>query len=145
MKHKKLIFVAIATAVFLASVVTVVYTFSKSQSVNQTLIETNYRILSPQQVNDQLKNKNFFMLNVHTPYEGEIAGTDIFIPYNSITENISKLPQDKAAKILVYCRTGRMSTIAVQKLAELGYTNIYELSGGMDAWQKQGYEVLSNP
>jgi rhodanese-related sulfurtransferase len=35
-----------------------------------------------------------------------------------------------------------MSTIAAKKLAELGYTNIWNLEGGMVAWRKQGYLLI---
>ena len=37
------------------------------------------------------------MINVHTPYEGEIAGTDTFIEYDSIKASEARLPKDKNA------------------------------------------------
>lgn len=86
-----------------------------------------------------LKNKDFFLINVHIPYEGEIEKTDAFIPYNEIDRNINKLPQDKNAKIVLYCRSGRMSIEAAQTLNRLGYTNIYNHTGGMIDWESKGY------
>jgi rhodanese-related sulfurtransferase len=85
-----------------------------------------------------LKQKDFALINVHMPYEGEIDKTDLFIPYNTIAVSKQKLPSDKNAKLVVYCRTGRMSKIAVQKLVSLCYRNIYDLAGGMEAWQADG-------
>jgi rhodanese-related sulfurtransferase len=38
-----------------------------------------------------------------------------------------------------------MSTQAAQQLAAAGYTNLYELDGGFNAWQAAGYELLMNP
>src|SRR3972149_11843237 len=69
---------------------------------------------------EMLKSKDFYFVNVHTPYEGEIEKTDAFIPYNEIDRNLNNLPNDKNAKIVLYCRSGRMSTIAAQKLVDLG-------------------------
>lgn len=89
-----------------------------------------------------LEKKDFFFINVHIPYEGELAKTDAFIPYTEIEKNIDKLPQDKNAKIVLYCRSGRMSEIAAQTLTKLGYTNVYNHIGGMLDWKKEGYGVI---
>lgn len=102
----------------------------------------SYRNITPRELNDMLTRKDFYLINVHVPYEGEIKGTDAFIPYNEVTGN-GKLPADKTAKIILYCRTGRMSTEAAISLAAAGYTNLYNLNGGMVAWEKQGYEITA--
>ncbi len=88
-----------------------------------------------------LKNKDFLLINVHIPYEGEIEKTDLFIPYNEIEENMHKLPVYKDAKIFLYCRTDRMSIIVARMLVKLGYTNIWHLKGGMNAWRQAGYPL----
>ncbi|MDP1689389.1 MAG: rhodanese-like domain-containing protein [bacterium] len=88
-----------------------------------------------------LKQKDFFFVNVHTPFEGEIKNTDAFIPYDKIADNLDKLPKDKNAKIVLYCRSGRMSEVAAKELSSLGYTNVYNLIGGMINWEKNGYKI----
>ena len=90
-----------------------------------------------------LKKKDFVFVNVHIPFEGNIADTDLSIPYDQITEpaNLAQLPADKNAKIVVYCRSGRMSEIAAENLIKLGYTNIWNLDGGMLQWERAGFEI----
>ncbi|MCR5371911.1 MAG: rhodanese-like domain-containing protein [Solobacterium sp.] len=63
--------------------------------------------------------------------EGHIPGA-ILIPNESIgTEKPAELP-DLGQIILVYCRSGSRSRNAAQKLADMGYTNIYEFGGILD-------------
>ena len=52
---------------------------------------------------------------------------------------IVKRTQNKNAEIVFYCRSDRMSTIASETLVGLGYTNIYNLDGGMVAWETPGW------
>ncbi len=89
-----------------------------------------------------LGNKDFFLVNVHVPYAGEIAATDAFIPYNEVEKNISKFPADKSAKIVLYCRSGHMGAMAAEMLVKLGFKNIWNLEGGMIAWENAGNTIL---
>ena len=100
-----------------------------------------YNNITSEKLHTMLNKKDFFFVNVHTPYEGEIENTDAFIPYNEIEKNIDQLPKDKNATIIVYCRSGRMSAIAAQKLTDLGYTNVFNHLLGMHDWQLQGYPL----
>lgn len=102
----------------------------------------NFTTLTSAQLAAMLEQKDFFFVNVHIPYEGEIKNTDAFIPYDAIADNFDKLPKDKNAKIVLYCQSGRMSEIAAQELSRLGYTRISHLSGGMINWKNSGYEII---
>ena len=98
--------------------------------------------LSPEALHAKLTDKNFFLVNTHIPYEGELEQTDAFIPFDTITQHLDQLPADKNAPIVLYCRSGRMSTMAAEALVKAGYTNIWELAGGMLAWEKAGLTVV---
>lgn len=89
-----------------------------------------------------VEDKDFLLVNVRVPYAGEIAGTDLFVPYNEIEQNLFKFPQNKSTKIVLYCYTGRMSTIAARTLIELGFTNVWHLDRGLLDWEKQGYKLV---
>ena len=98
-------------------------------------------LLTPSQLAEMLGQKDFFFVNTHVPYEGEIDPTDALIPFDQIEQQIGQFPADKAAKIVVYCRSGRMSAIAADTLARLGYTNVWDLEGGMAAWEEAGLPI----
>jgi rhodanese-related sulfurtransferase len=98
--------------------------------------------LTAQQLVEYLKDKDFTFVNTHIPYEGEIEQTDAFIPYDETAQRLDEYPADKDARIVLYCRSGRMSTIAAEELVKAGYTNVWELEGGMVAWEQAGYILL---
>ena len=90
-----------------------------------------------------MKQEGVFVLNVHTPYEGELNGTREFIEdWENIELHQEQLPEDKNTPILIYCRSGRMSASASQQLVRLEYKNVYDLNGGMNAWKSSGREII---
>jgi rhodanese-related sulfurtransferase len=102
----------------------------------------NYTDVSAVGLATMLDNKDFPLINVHIPYEGEIEGTDLFIPFDEIEQNLDKLPTDKDARIVLYCRSGSMSAKAARELVSLGYTDVWNVDGGMIAWKQAGYPLL---
>ena len=96
-----------------------------------------YHQISQEEAAEMMKNeKDPIILDVRTPQEfnsGHIPNA-ICIPNEIIgTADIPQLP-DKDQVILVYCRSGRRSKDASQKLADNGYTNVYEF-GGIINWK----------
>ena len=102
-----------------------------------------YKNINPSELNTMLSNKDFVFINVHVPFAGNIQGTDLSIPYDQIgaTEYLRQLPANKEVKIVLYCRSGRMSEIAATELVALGYTNILNLDGGMVSWEQTGHKI----
>lgn len=62
------------------------------------------------------------------------------LPLGQVLARAGEVLPDKNAAWLIYCRTGRRSADAVQKLESLGYTNLYDL-GGILSWP---YEIEGN-
>jgi rhodanese-related sulfurtransferase len=87
----------------------------------------SYQNISLDQFVKMFEKKDFILINVHIPYQGEIPDTE--------------LPKDKDAKILVYCMTGPMGYIAAEKLMDMGYTRVIHFEGGMKAWVDSGRQL----
>lgn len=128
------------------------YLFTKSGNGNKIVNERD--IVAPSegvQLVDSVafsklaKEKDSFLLDIHIPEQTHIPGTDAFIPYNEIAKNQDKLPQDKSTPILVYCRSGSMSKAASEEISKLGYTNVYDLKGGINAYKESNTEVIITP
>ncbi|MFQ5459601.1 MAG: rhodanese-like domain-containing protein, partial [Anaerolineae bacterium] len=84
--------------------------------------------------------KDFQLINVHVPDQGDLPGTDAAIPFDEIGTRANELPA-KDAPIVLYCRSGNMSTQAAKTLVDMGYTNIMELDGGFNAWRDSGRQM----
>lgn len=97
------------------------------------------KMISPAELNQLMQAEDIFLVDVHTPKQRHIKGTDLFIPYNKVEQHIDKLPSDKSAAIYLYCAGGPMGNTAARALRELGFSNLSNLEGGAHAWGKAGY------
>ncbi len=101
-----------------------------------------YKNISVEKFSGMMQNKDFILINVHIPYQGEIPGTDQLIPYHSIDRRQKELPAARDAKIVVYCLSGPMGYVAADQLIKLGYTNVLHFEGGMIAWMRSGNQLV---
>lgn len=98
-------------------------------------VQATYKQISIEQAKQIMKEQTgYIILDVRRPDEfaDKHIPRAINVPNETIgTSEIPELP-DKDQLILVYCRSGRRSKEAAQKLVELGYTNIVEFGGILD-------------
>ena len=86
---------------------------------------------------DLIKNKNAVIIDVRTPEEfaeSHLPEANNF-PVDTLSQNIEtikKLQRDKP--LLVYCRSGKRSARAAEKLKNLGVNSLYNQKGGIKAW-----------
>jgi rhodanese-related sulfurtransferase len=95
-------------------------------------------MLSPAQLNAVMQQQDIVLIDVHTPEQQHIKGTDLVIPYDQISRHLGQLPQDKTTPIYLYCRSGHMANVAARELFDAGYRNLYNLDGGTNAWRQAG-------
>ena len=107
-----------------------------------TFQEPGYvKVITPTELNQIMQNKDIFLVDVHTPEQRHIKGTDLFIPYDEIEKYQDKLPKDKNTAIYLYCEGGPMGNAAARSLHKLGYDNLTNLEGGEKAWRKAGFDL----
>lgn len=105
----------------------------------------SYRVVTVQELQTMLEKKDFTMVNVHIPFQGNISQTDLHLAYDVIEQNLNQLPQEKDAKILVYCLTSGMAKKAIATLLNQGYTNLWMLDGGTTSWEEAGLSLENKP
>ena len=105
----------------------------------------SYRVVTVQELQTMLEKKDFTMVNVHVPFQGNISQTDLHLAYDEIEQNLNQLPQEKDAKILVYCLTSGMAKKAIATLLNQGYTNLWMLDGGTTSWEEAGLSLENKP
>ena len=83
------------------------------------------------------------ILDVRTPEEfaaGHIPGA-VNIPHDQLASRLGELESAKSKDIVVYCRTGRRSGLALEVLQANGFKQLAHLEGDMVAWQAQNRPV----
>jgi len=93
--------------------------------------------LSPEQLRELLDNKeDIELLDVREDFEREICHIGgIHIPMRMIAQHVHQLPKEK--KLVVYCHYGMRSASVIQFLSSQGFTRLYNLEGGIDAWAEE--------
>lgn len=112
----------------------VVYAADYEQLMQEDKV--TYSNIEASELASMLESKDFFLLDVHIPEQEHIEGTDAFIPYDDLASYISDLPENKDEEIVVYCRSGSMSAEASAELIEMGYTNVKNVLGGIQAYDE---------
>ncbi len=98
------------------------------------------KMITATELNQVMQKEDIVLIDVHTPEQQHIKGTDLVIPYNEIEKYQVKLPKDKNTAIYLYCQGGPMGEAAAKSLYELGYRNLYNLEGGAKAWRTAGLD-----
>ncbi len=107
--------------------------------------ENGYGTISAAKLNEQLAEKAPFLLDVREPKEletdGYIEGA-VNIPVREVLNNLDKLP-GLDEPIVIYCASGHRGALVMAALKLLGYTNVRNLGGGLNAWKKANLPVVT--
>jgi rhodanese-related sulfurtransferase len=120
--------------------------FSGCVSDTKPTMKNQYTDVSVQQAKGMIDRQEVFILDVRTEGEyaaGHIKGSTLLavqdIPKQELAEKLKEIPKDR--KILVYCRSGSRSAKASGILAENGFSQVYNMQGGITEWINAGYKV----
>lgn len=145
---KRLILVTLSAALILGALATGCPAASTDDSPNNAgqIIED----ISPHTALDLIQqnenNAGFVILDVRTPAEyaqGHIAGAiniDFYSP--AFEETVKALDRDDT--YFIYCRSGNRSGQARNLMEGLGFAEVYNLSGGINAWQDAGLATVTD-
>ncbi len=105
------------------------------------------QLISPteasQLLTDNAGSDDFVILDIRTPEEfnaGRIAGSvNIDFYEANFADELDKLDKDKT--YFVYCNSGNRSGTAMGTMKELGFTDVYDLDGGIQAWYSSGFSI----
>lgn len=89
------------------------------------------------------KQANVYLLDVRTPAEFlqiRLNGAHL-IPIDQLVNRLDEIPRYRP--ILVYCAVGSRSAQVVSYLVRNGYSEVYNMYGGIYSWAKRGYPVLT--
>ena len=124
--------------------------FTTQKEGNQSM----FKNINVEEARKMVKENDVFVLDVRTPAEfnsSHLEGATLIPVNNAFGSNLSselllearknEVPENK--KVLVYCRTGHRSTAASTILAKAGYSQVYNMGGGINAWLELGYPVVN--
>ncbi|MGI8912075.1 MAG: rhodanese-like domain-containing protein [Rubrobacteraceae bacterium] len=98
---------------------------------------------SVEEVHEDLKSGNATVVDVREPEEweaGHVPGARL-IPRGLLESRTADELPDPDARIIVHCAIGGRGSLAAKSLQEMGYTNVANMRGGMNAWREKGHEV----
>ncbi len=129
-KTKKWYYTVTVPVLLILQIAAAVFLFSSCGGASYTKITQDEAMQMMQEQADYL------IVDVRRPdefAEGHIAGA-INVPNEDIDDEMPELLPDKDQLLMIYCRSGNRSKEASQKLAKIGYTEVYEF-GGINTWE----------
>ena len=93
-----------------------------------------YLKISAEEAYEMMASQEGVVVDVRTreEYDGGHIENAVLVPNESIGSEMPEALPDKEATLLIYCRSGRRSKEAAQKLLSLGYQNVYDFGGVID-------------
>ena len=135
------------TGILLALVLALLLCFGCSSPETETpaqIIEDITAEEANELIRENEGNPDFMIIDVRTPEEyadGHIENSVLIDFYaDDFEEQIGQLDRD--GKYLVYCRSGNRSSQSISIMEELGFTEVYNMLGGIGAWNDAGLPTV---
>lgn len=93
-----------------------------------------------------INNDNTVLLDVRESNETQdgMINEAIHIPLSAVNKRLSELDKHKQDTVVVYCRSGNRSASVCRTLSSRGFEKVYNLSGGIMAWQDAHLPISKN-
>ena len=126
-----LLFAALAASLALLAGCTLSKTKKDAEDMSDKVA---YHKISAEEAYEMMASQEVMVVDVRTQeeYDGGHIENAVLVPNESIGSEMPEALPDKEATLLVYCRSGRRSKDAAQKLLALGYQNVYDFGGVID-------------
>ena len=108
-----------------------------------TGLPDGYNNTQPAAINDQIKATKVALIDLREASEfatGKIEGS-VNVPVRTLIKSLDKLPADKTAPVVLICASGHRGMMSIVALNMLGYTNVKNLAGGLNAWKTANLPV----
>ncbi|WP_347173508.1 rhodanese-like domain-containing protein [Polaribacter uvawellassae] len=106
--------------------------------------DTSFIDVSVEDFQRLISKEGVQLVDVRTPQEfnaGHIKNAKLIDFYNSSFDEQSAKILDKNKPVYLYCRSGGRSANAAKKYKEAGFTEVYNLLGGMNAWSAKNLKI----
>ena len=126
-----LLFAALAASLALLAGCTLSKTKKDAEDMSDKVA---YHKISAEEAYEMMVSQEVMVVDVRTQeeYDGGHIENAVLVPNESIGSEMPEALPDKEATLLVYCRSGRRSKDAAQKLLALGYQSVYDFGGVID-------------
>jgi adenylyltransferase/sulfurtransferase len=100
-------------------------------------MSNDVRVLNPTELKARLdRGENIGLIDVREPYEWDMCNLGSYgaklLPLGEIAERAEEI--ERSRDVVVYCRSGKRSESAIRHLQSQGFTNLFNLSGGINGW-----------
>ncbi|MEZ5077391.1 MAG: molybdopterin-synthase adenylyltransferase MoeB [Solirubrobacterales bacterium] len=101
--------------------------------------------IEPFEAAEEINDGDVVLIDTREPHEYQevrLEGGKL-VPPALLGDEIATAAPNKAARVIVYCRSGNRSATAAAQMGALGYENVASMAGGILLWQEQGLPVVS--
>ena len=107
---------------------------TKADTAEDMTGKAAYQKISAEDAYEMMASQEVVVVDVRTreEYDGGHIENAVLVPNESIGSEMPEALPDKEATLLIYCRSGRRSKDAAEKLLSLGYQNVYDFGGVID-------------
>jgi len=106
---------------------------------------TGSKSVSPQGAVTLINRNDGIVIDLRDKKEFEVGHIvdSVNMPYAKLAQRLTELEKHKEKPLIVVCKLGQQSGMAVKQIQAAGFSDVYKLSGGMSEWRAQSLPVVN--